>query len=503
MKKFTIIIIFIVLFSTIAGCISYIDDDNQDEIKIDTDKDGIYDDNDDFPTDPAASKDTDKDGYPDEWNKNKNQSDSTTNLTLDDFRYDPAASKDTDKDGYPDNWNTDKSQIDSSSIPPLEIDEFPFDEKAHKDTDKDGYADYYDINDNVNLSIDININDFKITNKVDILRWAQIYLELYVDDKFEKIDNNGRKWWVLLNKKQNIDYHFHYDIPDDTVDKFTNVKIVMYDFDLLKTDDIVDISDGLGGDNTNLSVLFDNEKNLPNTNSVSSGSQGILWYDISFETDEITEIETYKRAYNWKFDDKQWNLPLEIPKELYNYYQNDSINRIPQNQNIDIEKKMALFVTSNDDTIEEIADSLQKIADEQGYDRYETANFILKFVQENIAYSFDNETKGCVEYWRYPVETLVDKKGDCEDTSVLYAAIMENLGFQTVLLYYTWIEDNGDAVGHLATGVHLRGNHGDFVVGDNALKYYYCETTHKIFNVGELPDSPKQIKEGPTLIIYL
>jgi outer membrane protein assembly factor BamB len=50
---------------------------------IDTDGDGVSDDIDAFPKDPAASVDTDGDHYPDKWNHGKSEEDSTTGLTLD------------------------------------------------------------------------------------------------------------------------------------------------------------------------------------------------------------------------------------------------------------------------------------------------------------------------------------------------------------------------------------------------------------------------------------
>ena len=51
---------------------------------------------------------------------------------LDDFPNDPAASVDSDWDGYPDFWNDGKSQSDSTSSPALEIDVFPNDMKMNK-----------------------------------------------------------------------------------------------------------------------------------------------------------------------------------------------------------------------------------------------------------------------------------------------------------------------------------------------------------------------------------
>ena len=71
----------------------------------DSDGDGVRDAEDDFPNDPAASIDTDGDGWPDEWNKGKSKSDSisTPKLLLDAFPNDSKEWKDTDEDGYGDN----------------------------------------------------------------------------------------------------------------------------------------------------------------------------------------------------------------------------------------------------------------------------------------------------------------------------------------------------------------------------------------------------------------
>ena len=55
----------------------------------DSDSDGVADTEDDFPLDPAASKDSDGDGHPDLWNPGKSEKDSTTGLKLDEFPDDP------------------------------------------------------------------------------------------------------------------------------------------------------------------------------------------------------------------------------------------------------------------------------------------------------------------------------------------------------------------------------------------------------------------------------
>ena len=65
------------------------------ESSDDVDQDGVIDEIDDFPNDPAASKDTDGDGKPDEWNAGYSASDSTSSPPL-------ALDEDDDGDGVPD-----------------------------------------------------------------------------------------------------------------------------------------------------------------------------------------------------------------------------------------------------------------------------------------------------------------------------------------------------------------------------------------------------------------
>jgi hypothetical protein len=64
-------------------------DTTEPEVVEDKDEDGILDESDAFPEDPAASIDSDSDGYPDSWNPGKTQGHSTSGLTLDEYPSDP------------------------------------------------------------------------------------------------------------------------------------------------------------------------------------------------------------------------------------------------------------------------------------------------------------------------------------------------------------------------------------------------------------------------------
>ena len=155
---------------------------------------------------------------------------------------------------------------------------------------------------------------------------------------------------------------------------------------------------------------------------------------------------------------------------------------------------------NDEKVINDLAEKLESLADSKNYNLIETINFILSFVQLNVEYVSDNLTKGCIEYWRFPVETLVDKQGDCEDSSVLFASIINILDYDTALLFYIWEEDD-EQIGHLAVGIHLTGNHGHFEKDKNGKKYFYCETASNTFY--EFGRLPPEIKVDPKDIIHI
>ena len=74
---------------------------------LDTDSDGVTDAADGFPSNPAASIDSDSDGFPDYWDEACDAAcQGGSGLTIDQFPYNNAASRDDDHDGFPDVWNT-------------------------------------------------------------------------------------------------------------------------------------------------------------------------------------------------------------------------------------------------------------------------------------------------------------------------------------------------------------------------------------------------------------
>lgn len=108
---------------------------------------------------------------------------------------------------------------------------------------------------------------------------------------------------------------------------------------------------------------------------------------------------------------------------------------------------------------------------------------VLAFVQ-SFRYESDEATAGAADYFRYPIETLYDGCGDCEDLSILAAALLKTLGHDVVMLL---IPPREGESGHVAIGVAAQG----FPAQDAQVRqrYLYCETTAAGWHVGQVPDA--------------
>jgi len=180
--------------------------------------------------------------------------------------------------------------------------------------------------------------------------------------------------------------------------------------------------------------------------------------------------ELIARDYSWTYEG-EWSWHGEIPQFLYEYYQ--QLPRPPTTN-------YSVYVTHPlDDTyIDILVDKIREAALKKGFNDYQTIEFAAAFVQ-SLPYTVDSVTTPFDEYPRYPIETLVDNGGDCEDTSILLASIIEKLGYDVVLI---------ELPGHCAVGVNGGENmHGAYLEHEGN-KYFYIETTDSGWRIGEIPD---------------
>lgn len=133
------------------------------------------------------------------------------------------------------------------------------------------------------------------------------------------------------------------------------------------------------------------------------------------------------------------------------------------------------YVT-DDKYVQEVSEYLLGIC--EGRNASQTANTALKFVQSAIKYESDIEIYGQSEFRAYPLETLRNRAGDCEDVSILSVSILTYMGYDCVFLDYP---------DHIAVGVALDSPNG-FHHEYNGKNYYYAEATSYSSKIGSMSD---------------
>lgn len=183
--------------------------------------------------------------------------------------------------------------------------------------------------------------------------------------------------------------------------------------------------------------------------------------------------EVYDKEFVWSYGGYRWSFNMSIPKELYEAYREVSVMQRVLSRT----SGYGLLTTTKDPFLVQLTDELNRTAAEEGYSHYETVSFVLAFVQ-SLPYTSDSSTQAYDEYPRFPIETLVDGGGDCEDTSFLFATVMSILGYDVIYI---------SPPRHLAVGILGSSDIPGIYWTYNDKRYYYCETTGDNFQIGELP----------------
>jgi len=179
---------------------------------------------------------------------------------------------------------------------------------------------------------------------------------------------------------------------------------------------------------------------------------------------------------SWKFDGDTYTIKFNLTSSDYEYYLNYQIVHHYRYEN-DYAHGLD-FITGDSSVIIDIAASINYLKAQAGLNDVQTANLALSFVQTSFHYAYDNVTYGVEDYWAFPLETLHNGQGDCEDTSFLYTSIMVDLGYDTALLFF---DD------HVAVGIGADSVPSGTCYNVSGVKYYYCETTSLGWTMGEIP----------------
>jgi hypothetical protein len=205
----------------------------------------------------------------------------------------------------------------------------------------------------------------------------------------------------------------------------------------------------------------------------------VLFLSVFYPFGVKAEGDYYHEDFEWSYKGYEWTWSLDIPKSLYEAYRSVPVSTRTGNG----PAGYGFLTTTNDYYLQMVAKKLNETATKEEFEPYDAVSFVLAFVQ-SLPYTSDSVTSGYDEYPRFPIETLVDGGGDCEDTSILFATITLIMNYDTVYI---------NPPEHYAVGIWGKDLLGSYYTYNNK-NYYYCETTGDGFEIGEIPIEYKDLE---------
>lgn len=201
-------------------------------------------------------------------------------------------------------------------------------------------------------------------------------------------------------------------------------------------------------------------------------------YTVSFDIGgTITE------TYSWKHGGSDLSATATYGYDEYSKYAGtNGASLVTRSGNGTGEYSLVPGFIVVDDTVKELESSLRAqyaltggVPEGQGY-----AEFILAFVQECFGYVLDIQQYSQEEYYAFPIETIYNGGGDCEDTSILCAALFEAAGYEAGVFLIP-----GHAIAAVSIDTYEAGAVSEeyaakvavFSMQSDGKTFYGCETT--------------------------
>ena len=238
------------------------------------------------------------------------------------------------------------------------------------------------------------------------------------------------------------------------------------------------------GQETELQEYIDDlEEQVSNLQSLDS-SQNATIATLETQIEDIVEFNV-THHYRWRFEGYDRSMNLSIPYGLYWEYRNKP-------RPAEWEDWAQMCKDPGDDAyISQMAEEFLSTASSEDFTDAETVNYVVTFVhkmlntEETITAPWDERPK-------YPIETLADLGGDSEDTSILTAAILHEMGCDVALIFF---EDLKHVIVGVGPGAGIFGTYYE----SHGTRYFFLETTGDGWKVGEKPTilDPEQVHEYP------
>jgi transglutaminase-like putative cysteine protease len=216
-------------------------------------------------------------------------------------------------------------------------------------------------------------------------------------------------------------------------------------------------------------------------------------YTITY-SGTVNYVGTVTEEYKWKYLGKVYSAEVAFGYDEYRHYRDMNT----RNRAVAYYSKVVSFVTYDDPIVKALAASLQKA---YGTGRDLTgqtfAYFVLGFVQICFDYPpysgsmlADKYLYGQDEYFAYPMETIFYGMGDCEDTSILAAALFKALGYSAGVEILPEHAIAAVGLSSYDPGIYPTSSFEVMSQTVDGITYYGCETTTTTpINVGLVKSS--------------
>ena len=267
----------------------------------------------------------------------------------------------------------------------------------------------------------------------------------------------------------------------------------------LASDTLIDLNDKFGMNNATYVITN------TDTGDVTTSDDGQYMFEdggvysvVAKEDDGTSKIFNVMvtggvtRTFEWKYDRENYTITMDINYEdlLYARGIYSADKRMQASDHV----RDQTFVTYSY-TDSTMAPYMSELVDEliSAYQsKHSTINevdflgYLLAFTQY-IEYQSDEEYMGVTEYWKFPLETLYDQGGDCEDTSILFVAIAHECRDKVGMSYKVALQL---LPGHMAGAIELSSGSGKY--STNPYGYIYGETTTADYAIGDIPSTMKE-----------
>ncbi|MAO64322.1 MAG: hypothetical protein CL666_04930 [Balneola sp.] len=228
-------------------------------------------------------------------------------------------------------------------------------------------------------------------------------------------------------------------------------------------------------------IDLDEKVQTPSSIFTYSGSHQRQSKKMDFRIEQFPNLgdgtNTESRTLTFAFNDTEYSIPVSINKELMNYFEYYPLTELP------VFFTASMSGSPKRSIYEKLAPVISEMSEE------EAVNFLLRFVQTSFDYKTDQDQFDREKYMM-PEETLFYPYSDCDDRSILFANLVQELvGLEVVGLRYSK---------HLATAIAFT----DDVDGDHhyqaGKKFTVADPTYVNANAGMT--MPQYKSEKPEII---